>query len=91
MGRARQLPRALITDPYLWKVLLRTVVFCLVNAAVTMVLGMGVALLMRQMAEPVRLLVQAGLLLAWAMPVVASLTVWQWLFDTQYGVINWTC
>ena len=82
--------RALVTDAYLWKVLLRTVVFCLVNAAVTMVLGMGVALLMRLMAGPVRLLVQAGLLLAWAMPVVASLTVWQWLFDTQYGVVNWT-
>ena len=82
--------RALVTDTYLWKVLVRTIVFCLVNAAVTMVLGMAVALLMRVMAGPVRLLVQAGLLLAWAMPVVASLTVWQWLFDTQYGVINWT-
>ena len=45
---------------------------------------------MRLMSGPVRLLVQAGLLLAWAMPVVASLTVWQWLFDTQYGVVNWT-
>jgi N,N'-diacetylchitobiose transport system permease protein len=82
--------RALVSDAYLWKVLVRTIVFCLVNAAVTMVLGMAVALLMRLMARPVRLLVQAGLLLAWAMPVVASLTVWQWLFDTQYGVINWT-
>jgi N,N'-diacetylchitobiose transport system permease protein len=82
--------RALVSDAYLWQVLYRTVVFCLVNAAVTMVLGMSVALLMRLMSGPVRLLVQAGLLLAWAMPVVASLTVWQWLFDTQYGVINWT-
>ncbi len=82
--------RALVTDAYLWKVLLRTVAFCLVNAAVTMVLGMSVALLMRLMAGPIRVLVQAGLLLAWAMPVVASLTVWQWLFDTQYGVVNWT-
>jgi N,N'-diacetylchitobiose transport system permease protein len=82
--------RALVSDAYLWTVLVRTVVFCLVNAAATMVLGMGVALLMRLMAAPVRLLVQGGLLLAWAMPVVASLTVWQWLFDTQYGVVNWT-
>jgi len=82
--------RSLVTDAYLWKVLLRTVAFCLVNAAVTMVLGMGVALLMRLMSGPIRLLVQAGLLLAWAMPVVASLTVWQWLFDTQYGVVNWS-
>ena len=23
------------------------------------------------------------------MPVLAALTVWQWLFDSQYGVINW--
>jgi N,N'-diacetylchitobiose transport system permease protein len=82
--------RALLTDAYLWTVLLRTVAFCLVNAVLTMVLGMAVALLMRLMSGPVRLLVQAGLLLAWAMPVVASLTVWQWLFDTQYGVVNWT-
>ena len=82
--------RALVTDAYLWEVLLRTIVFCLANAALTMVLGMGVALLMRLMSRPVRLLVQAGLLLAWAMPVLASLTVWQWLFDAQYGVVNWT-
>jgi N,N'-diacetylchitobiose transport system permease protein len=52
-------------------------------------LGIGVALLMRLMSTPVRLLVQSGLLLAWAMPIVATLTVWQWLFDTQYGVVNW--
>ena len=36
-----------------------------------------------------RLLVQTALLLAWAMPVLAALTVWQWLFDSQYGVVNW--
>jgi len=41
------------------------------------------------MSKPVRLLVQSGLLIAWAMPVIAALTVWEWLFDTQYGVINW--
>ncbi|MCW2766806.1 MAG: sugar transporter permease [Nocardioides sp.] len=81
--------RDLVTDPYLWKVVLRSVVFCLVNAAVTLALGVGVALLMRQMSKPIRILVQSGLLLAWAMPVIAALTVWQWLFDTQYGVVNW--
>jgi N,N'-diacetylchitobiose transport system permease protein len=81
--------RELITDAYLWKVVVRSVAFCLANAAITMVLGIAVALVMRQMSRPVRLLVQTGLLLAWAMPIVATLTVWQWLFDTQYGVINW--
>jgi len=81
--------RELLTDPYLWRVALRSLVFCVVNAAVTLVVGVGLALLMQHMAKPVRILLQTGLLLAWAMPVVATLTVWQWLFDTQYGVINW--
>jgi len=79
----------LITDPYLWRVTLRSVVFCLVNAAVTMLIGLGVALLMVRMSKPVRLAVQSGLLIAWAMPVIAALTVWEWLFDTEYGVVNW--
>jgi N,N'-diacetylchitobiose transport system permease protein len=81
--------RELVGDPYLWRVTLRSLVFCLVNAAVTMGLGVGLALLMRHMAAPIRVAVQSAMLLAWAMPVVASLTVWQWLFDTQYGVVNW--
>ena len=81
--------RELLSDPYLWKVALRSVLFCLANAAATLVVGVGLALLMRHMSTPVRILLQTGLLLAWAMPVVATLTVWQWLFDTQYGVINW--
>jgi len=81
--------RELVSDPYLWTVVLRSVVFCLANAAITMVLGMGIALLMRQLSTPVRILVQSGLLLAWAMPVLAVLTVWQWMFDSQYGIVNW--
>ena len=63
--------RELLSDAYLWRVTLRTIVFCLVNAAVTMLLGVGLALVMRAMSTPVRLLAQTGLLLAWAMPVVA--------------------
>ena len=81
--------RELLTDRYLWVVTLRSLLFCLVNATVTMAIGVGLALLMRHMSKGVRILLQTGLLLAWAMPVVASLTVWEWLFDTQYGVINY--
>jgi N,N'-diacetylchitobiose transport system permease protein len=81
--------RELLTDRYLWVVTLRSLAFCFVNAAATMAIGVGLALLMRHMAKPIRIMLQTGLLLAWAMPVVASLTVWEWLFDTQYGVINY--
>ncbi|GAA1947400.1 sugar ABC transporter permease [Nocardioides panacihumi] len=81
--------RELVQDPYLWKVVLRSVVFCLVNAGLTAFIGLAAALLMTLMSKVIRVTVQVGLLLAWAMPVVASMTVWEFLFDTQYGIINW--
>ena len=78
-----------MTDPYLWAVVARSILFCLLNAAWTMLVGVAIAMLMTQLSGTIRLILQLGLFLAWAMPILASLTVWQWLFDTQYGVINW--
>ena len=81
--------RELVTDRYLWTVALRSLAFCFANAAITMVVGIAVALLLQRLSTTVRILVQVGLLLAWAMPVIAVLTVYQWMFDAQYGVVNW--
>jgi N,N'-diacetylchitobiose transport system permease protein len=81
--------RELVGDTYLWTVVLRTVVFCFVNAGLTFGIGVGIAILMVRMGRWVRIATQCGLLLAWAMPVVAAMIVWQFLFDTEYGVINW--
>ena len=36
-----------------------------------------------------KLILQVALLLAWAMPVVAAMTVWIWLFDRRRGVVNY--
>ena len=36
-----------------------------------------------------RTVVSVVLVLAWAMPNVASSLVWQWLFQPFYGVLNW--
>ena len=81
--------RAVLTDPQFWRVLARSVVFCGVNVALTMVLGMLVALLMTRLGKGMRLLVTVGLLLAWAMPALTAIVIWGWMFDTQYGVVNW--
>ena len=79
----------LLTDPYVWTVIGRSIAFCLVNAAVTMLVGVAFAVLMSRIGKPSRITLQVALLLAWGTPVLASMTVWQWLFDSQYGVINW--
>ena len=79
----------LLTDPYVWAVIGRSIAFCLVNAAVTMLVGVAFAVLMSRIGRGPRITLQVALLLAWGTPVLASMTVWQWLFDSQYGVINW--
>lgn len=71
-----------------WTVLLRSFVLMVVLVVITMVIGMLVALLMMRVGKALRLLVSVGLLLAWAMPSLAATTVWGWIFDTQYGVVN---
>lgn len=79
---------AVLTDPKFWAVLARSLLFCIVNVALTMVLGTLVALLLKALNKPVRLLLSVGLLLAWAMPALTATIVWGWIFDTSYGVIN---
>jgi N,N'-diacetylchitobiose transport system permease protein len=78
-----------LTDPVFWQVLSRSILFALVNVATTMLLGVLVALLMTRLNRGFKLLVSAGLLLAWAMPPITATVVWGWLFDTQSGVVNY--
>ena len=81
--------RRLFEDPYFWKVLRRTLVFCFVNVALTMSLGVLVALLLNSLGSKMRLLVSTSLILAWAMPALTATVVWQWIFDSEYGLANW--
>jgi N,N'-diacetylchitobiose transport system permease protein len=79
----------LLSDTQFWLVVLRSLIFCGVTAAVTLAIGLGIALLMAAVGRTVRLTLQVSMLLAWAMPVVASMTVWTWLFDRRRGVVNY--
>lgn len=78
----------LAADPYMWIVIGRSLAFCFITAAVTMIVGVLLALLMNVVPKGVRILLQISLLLAWAMPVVAAMTVWNWLFNWRNGVVN---
>jgi len=80
---------AVATSPTFWEVAVRSVIFCLVTAFITVVIGMALALLMTRVFGWVRITLQIALLLAWAMPVVAAMTVWIWLFARRRGVVNY--
>lgn len=78
-----------LTDQRFWEVMSRSILFCVVNVLLSVGLGTLIALLMQQLSKPFKMLLSIGLLLAWAMPALSATIVWGWLFDTQYGVINY--
>jgi N,N'-diacetylchitobiose transport system permease protein len=80
---------SLVTDPYLWTVVVRSVVFCVVTAVVTVAIGGAMAVLMNALDTWPRVVLQVALLVAWAMPVVAAMTVWIWIVDWRRGLLNW--
>lgn len=81
---------AILSDPEFWTITLRTVLFTAAVVAGTVGLGMLIAVLMRHLSSPVRTFLQITLVLAWATPILATTTVFQWIFDQQYGILNKT-
>jgi N,N'-diacetylchitobiose transport system permease protein len=81
---------SVLADPEFWTITLRTVLFTAAIVAATVVLGLLIALLMRHLSAPVRVILQVTLVLAWATPILATTTVFQWIFDQQYGILNKT-
>ncbi|SEJ18666.1 carbohydrate ABC transporter permease [Demequina mangrovi] len=79
---------ALFTDGMFWTIALRSVAFMAATAAVTMVIGIAFALLMKVIPTWSRIVLQVAMLLAWAMPIVAQMTVANWLIDDRNGVLN---
>ncbi|GAA0375680.1 sugar ABC transporter permease [Microbispora corallina] len=75
--------------PEFWSVVRRTFVWTAVNVALIMLIGTGVALMLPHLGRRMRLAVMSGMVLTWATPVLAATTIFQWLFQSRLGVVNW--
>ncbi|WP_372504467.1 MULTISPECIES: carbohydrate ABC transporter permease [Streptomyces] len=80
----------LLTDERFWQVVRRTFLFMAVNVVLIMLLATLVALLIERLGRRWRLALLSALVLAWAMPVIAATTVFQWLFHSEFGIVNWS-
>ncbi|GAA1619595.1 sugar ABC transporter permease [Kribbella alba] len=81
--------RKILTDQMFWDVVRRTFVYTAINVGLILVLATLVAVLIGALGKWMRFAVMSGLVLAWAIPVIAATTVFQWLFQSQLGVVNW--
>ena len=78
---------SILTDGYFWTVTAKSLAFCLWTAGWTMSIAIAFALMMKAASAPVRTLMNAVLVIVWAMPLLATLTVWQWLVN--FGLLNY--
>jgi N,N'-diacetylchitobiose transport system permease protein len=78
-----------LSDSTFWAVVGRTVVFTAVNVIISVLLGLGIAVLLNRVSTWARLILTAVLLFAWAVPSTVSTQIFYWLFSNQYGAVNY--
>jgi N,N'-diacetylchitobiose transport system permease protein len=78
----------LLSEPLLWETVLpNTVVFAVVNVALTVTVGTLVALLLARLGPWTRGIATSAIMVAWAVPAVTGTYVWVFLFDARSGAV----
>lgn len=78
----------LLTDSAFWHALLVTCAYTLCVLVGAYTLGLVTALLLRP-KFPGRGAARTIAILPWAVPQVVAVLVWVWMFDSNYGVVNY--
>jgi N,N'-diacetylchitobiose transport system permease protein len=76
-------------DSVFWTVVMHTAVFTVVSVTATVLIGLGVALLMRRVSRSVRLFMIVAMMFVWALPQLVQAQSFRWMIDTNFGVINY--
>jgi N,N'-diacetylchitobiose transport system permease protein len=79
----------ILADPLFHQVIVRSLAFTFACVALTVALSTLIALLLLKVRQAVRVLVMSALVFVWATPVVVTVDIWQWMFDYEFGVINY--
>jgi N,N'-diacetylchitobiose transport system permease protein len=81
--------RLILTDAVFYQVVFRTLFFTVACVALTLILSTLIALLLLRVRRAIRVLIASALVFVWATPVVVTIDIWQWMFDYEFGVINY--
>jgi N,N'-diacetylchitobiose transport system permease protein len=81
--------RAIVADPLFQQVVVRSLLFTVANVALTLILSTLIALLMLRVSRIVRTILMGGLVFVWATPVIVAIDIWQWMFDFEFGIVNY--
>lgn len=80
---------AAMSAPRFWSSLRVSVIYTVGATAGSVLFGFYTALLLNQRFVG-RGVVRSLFIISWAVPYVTAAMIWQWMFDYQFGVINFT-
>jgi len=78
----------LLQDDRFWNALGNTAYFTALSVTVELLLGLAVALLMERRFR-LKGIARAVILVPWAIPTVVSARMWEWIFNTDFGILNY--
>ncbi len=78
----------LIQDARFWNALKNTAYFTVLSVSLELLLGLGIALLLNRSFR-FRGLARAVVLVPWAIPTVVSAKMWEWMYNPDYGILNY--
>jgi multiple sugar transport system permease protein len=79
----------LLTNPDFLLSLKNSLLFAVLTLAITMVLALAVALVMSRARLFGLGLLQTLIFLPVVVSIVPSAIIWNWIYDPQYGILNW--
>jgi arabinogalactan oligomer/maltooligosaccharide transport system permease protein len=78
---------SILSDAELYTTALRTVIWTVVNVCLTVLLGVGLAIMLNRKL-PMKNFLRVLLMLPWAVPQYIAVLTWRNMFQAQYGTID---
>jgi multiple sugar transport system permease protein len=78
----------LLKDDRFWNALKNTLYFTAVSVSLELLLGLSIAILLNRSFR-LRGFVRAVVLIPWAIPTVVSARMWEWIYNTDFGILNY--
>lgn len=78
----------LLKDDRFWNALGNTAYFTSMSVALELVLGIGIAVLLNRNFR-LKGIARAVVLIPWAVPTVVSARMWEWIYNTDFGILNY--
>jgi ABC-type sugar transport system permease subunit/ABC-type glycerol-3-phosphate transport system substrate-binding protein len=81
--------KQLFNDPLFWKSLLNTFIFVGVGVPMSIAVSLFMAIVLNQKFVKFKAVFRAGYFIPVITTIVAVAIVWKWLYNPEYGLINW--